>query len=206
MFSNYFKTAWRNLKNNIGYSFLNIFGMATGMAVALLIGLWVYYQFSYDRFLPSYKNIYQARYRTNSNGEISTQNSVAYPLASVLKQDVPGIQYVVQTDWRSPHGLVAGDKKIYQLGIMAGSDFLRMFQYALVKGNSATALADMYSIVLTESTATALFGNTDVINKTVRIDNIHDLKVTAIIKDIPANSSLQFTYIVPFDFLMTTAC
>src|SRR3954469_13511452 len=99
MFKNYYKTAWRSLLKNKAYSALNILGLATGMAVALIIGLWVYYQFSYDKFLPGYQQVYQVYYRTTGNGEIYTQNSVPYPLADVLKKDIPGIKYVAQTDW-----------------------------------------------------------------------------------------------------------
>jgi putative ABC transport system permease protein len=202
MFKNFFKTAWRNLVNNKVYSALNILGLATGMAVALLIGLWVYYQFSYDRFLPEYQQVYVAYYRTSGNGEKYTQNSVAYPLADVLKKDIPEIEYAARTDWMGSHGLIAGDKKIYENGAMAGSDFLKIFQYDLLKGNADNILKDPYSIVLTQSVAKALFGNEDPINKTVRIDNTNNLKVTGILKDIPANSTLQFKYLVPFDYLM----
>ncbi|HYJ62926.1 MAG TPA: FtsX-like permease family protein [Parafilimonas sp.] len=93
-----------------------------------------------------------------------------------------------------------GDKKIFQNGAMEGSDFLKIFQYPFLKGNSNTALQDAYSIVLTESTAKALFGNEDAMNKTVRFDNYHDLKVTGILKDIPSNSTLQFNFIIPFSY------
>jgi putative ABC transport system permease protein len=151
MLRSYFIIAWRNLVNNKVYSALNILGLATGMAVALLIGLWVYYQSSYDRFLPGYENVYQVYYRTTGNGEIHVQNSVAYPLADVLKKDIPGIQYVAQTDWMGSHGLVAGNKKIYENGAMAGSDFLKIFSYDLIKGNAENVLKDPYSIVLTQS-------------------------------------------------------
>ena len=205
MFRNYFKTAWRNLVNNKVYSVLNIFGLATGMAVALLIGLWVNYQFSYDRFLPGYNHVYQVRYRTNNNGEIFTQNSTCLPLADVLKKDVPGVKYVVQTDWMGHHGLKAGEKKLYLNGAMAGKDFLKMFQYPLLKGNVNAALKEPYSIVLTESTAISLFGKEDPINKTVRLDNINDLKVTAVLKDIPRNSTFQFNYLIPFSYYSATS-
>ncbi len=151
MFKNYFKTAWRNLVNNKIYSALNILGLATGMAVALLIGLWVYYQFSYDRFLPGYQQVYQIRYRYNNNGETGTQNSTSLPLAEAIKKDVPGVKYVVQTDWMSNHGLLVGEKKLYLNGAMAGNDFLKMFRYPLLKGNAEAALKDSYSIVLTQN-------------------------------------------------------
>ncbi|HXL54991.1 MAG TPA: hypothetical protein VN958_01960, partial [Chitinophagaceae bacterium] len=72
MLKNYFKTAWRSLLKNKAYSALNIFGLATGMAVALLIGLWVYYQYSYDKFLPDYKQLYQVRRIFYGNGDTVT--------------------------------------------------------------------------------------------------------------------------------------
>jgi putative ABC transport system permease protein len=202
MFHNYFKTAWRNLINNKVYSALNIVGLAAGMAVALLIGLWVYYQFSYDRFLPGYEQAYSVKLKTNNNGIINVDATTPLPLADAIKQNVPGVKYVAQPNWIGDHLLISGDKKIFQDGAIEGSDFLKIFQYPFLKGNSNTALRDAYSIVLTESTAKALFGNEDAMNKTVRFDNSHDLKVTGILKDIPSNSTLQFNFIVPFSYAL----
>ncbi len=167
MFKNYFKTAWRNLVSNKVYSAINIFGLATGMAVALMIGLWVYYQYSYDRFLPGYQQVYKARARFFINGETVVGVATAYPLAEALKRDIPGVKYVTQTDWMGPHGLVVGEKKIYTEGAMAGEDFLKIFQYPLLQGNADASLKDPYSIVLTQSTAKSLFGNEDPMNKTI---------------------------------------
>src|SRR6266542_2351759 len=200
MFKNYFKTAWRNLVNNKVYSALNILGLATGMAVALLIGLWVYYQFSYDRFLPGYEQAYSVKLKTNNNGIISVDGSTPLPFADAIKQNVPGVKYVAQPNWIGSHLLMNGDKKVFQNGAIEGDDFLKIFRYPFLKGNSNEALQDAYSIVLTESTAKALFGNEDAMNKTVRFDNYHNLKVTGILKDIPSNSTLQFNFIVPFSY------
>src|SRR5450432_2424248 len=200
MIENYFKIAWRNLVHNKVYSALNILGLATGMAVALLIGLWVYYQFSYDRFLPGFEHVYKANIRFNNNGEIGVGIATPSPLANAIKKDIPGIKYVAHTDWMGPHSLVVADRKLYPSGAMAGSDFLKIFSYTLLKGNAGNALQEPYSIVLTEAIAKALFGNEDPMNKAIRIDNSHDLTVTAIMKDVPANSTLQFGFIVPFSF------
>jgi ABC-type antimicrobial peptide transport system permease subunit len=200
MLKNYFKTAWRSLVNNKVYSALNIFGLAIGMAVALLIGLWVYYQFSYDRFLPGYESVYSAKIRYTTNGETGVGPATPSPLADAIRKDIPGVQYVAHTDWMGPHSLVVGDKKLYQSGAMAGSDFLNIFSYTLIKGNANDALREPYSIVLSQATAKALFGDADPINKKVRIDNSHDLNVTAVMKDVPENSTLQFSYVVPFSF------
>jgi putative ABC transport system permease protein len=200
MIENYFKIAWRNIVKSKGYSALNIFGLATGMAVALLIGLWVYYQFSYDRFLPAYQQAYKARLRYTANGAISVGPATPFPLADALKRDIPGIKYIAQSDWMGPHSLVTGEKKIYPGGVMASPDFIKIFRYPFLKGNRDAALQSTYSIVLTESTAKALFGNEDAMGKAVRIDNTQDLKVTGIIKDLPDNSTMKFNFIVPFSY------
>jgi putative ABC transport system permease protein len=203
MFKNYFKIAWRNLIHNKLYSLLNIMGLATGMAVALIIGLWIWYQYSYDRFLPDGQRVYKTGMKgKESNGETFAYLVSPLPLADALRRDVPGIQYVAKTDWIKPHGLMAGDKKIYLPGIIAEGDFLKIFQYPLLKGRKEQVLNDPYSIVLTESVAQSLFGNEDPINKIVRIDNQHNLKVTGVLKNIPHNSTLQFNYVIPYEYLI----
>lgn len=205
MFKNYFKTGWRNLLRSKVYSGLNIVGLATGMAVALLIGLWVYNEYSYDRFIPDYEQLYKVRRNYNSNGEILTFTSTSLKLADALRNQIPEIEWVAESDWRGSHGLMVGDKKLYMKGIQIGSDFLRMFQYPLLQGNPKTVLQDPYSIVLTQSTAKALFGTENVVGKTVRYDNKNALRVTGILKDIPANSSFQFNFIVPFSYYEQTS-
>ena len=202
MFKNYVKTAWRGLLKNKAYSAINILGLATGMAVSLMIGLWVYYQFSYDRFLPGYQEAYSVKLRTSNNGIINVDAGTPLPLAEAIKQNVPGIKYVSQPNWIASHLLSNGKKKIFQNGAIEGIDFLKIFQYPFLEGNSNTALQDPYSIVLSQSTAKALFGNEDAMNKTVRFDNSQNLKVTGILKDLPSNSTLQFNYIVPFSYAL----
>ena len=198
MFKNYFKIACRNIVRSKGYSALNILGLAIGMAVALLIGLWVQYEYSYDKFLPNYKQLYRVQLNANINGDIQTFNIASLALANAIRNDIPEIKSVAESDFMGSHGLMVGNNRFYMNGAQIGDQFLTMFQYPLVKGNREMVLKDPYSIVLTESTAKALFGNADPINKTVRIDNQNDLKVTGILKDLPPNSSLQFNFIVPF--------
>ena len=202
MFKNYFKTAWRSLINNKAYSLLNILGLSAGMSVALMIGLWVHYQYSYDRWLPDHQLAFRAGTTYLDHGERQTSLVTALPLVDALKKDIPGIRYVAQTDWMRSRGLMAGDKKIYTPGAMAGSDFLKIFQYPFVRGDADNALKEPYSIVLTESTARALFGGEDPINKMVRIDNNNDLRVTGVLKDIPVNSTFQFNFVVPYEYLL----
>lgn len=200
MFRNYFLTAWRNLLNNKGYSALNILGLSVGMAIALIIGLWVQYQYSFDRSYPDYSQVYKAHIRFVRNGEKMQISATCLPMSAALRKEIPEIKYAVHTDWMQSHGLVAGENKVFMSGTMVEGDFFKIFPCKTVKGDLATALKNTYSIVLTESTAKSLFGSGDPVGRTVRIDNEHDLTVTAVIKDVPDNSTLRFNYVIPFDY------
>ncbi|AKD55733.1 ABC transporter permease [Spirosoma radiotolerans] len=204
MLRNYLKIAWRNLLKQKGYSFINIAGLSVGMAVAMLIGLWIHHEYSYDRFLPSFQQLYQVRRNFNSNGDTLTFTSTSLKLANALRNQIPEIEHVAESDYMGSHGLKVGDKKIYLRGAQIGGDFLNMFHYPLLEGEAGMALKDPYSIVLTESTAKALFGSENAMGKIVRFDNQNDLKVTGILQDLPTNSSLQFNYLVPFSYYEAT--
>jgi len=205
MLRNYFIVAWRNLAGNKVYSTLNIIGLSAGMAVALLIGLWVVNEYSYDRWLPGYEKVYQVEMNVTSQRDgIRTVPVVSLPLAASLRKDIPEIAAVAETDGFRHHDLLVGNKKLYSEGAMIGQDFLSIFHYPLIQGDAATALRDPYSIILTASTAKALFGDADPMGETIRIDNQHDVKVTGILQDIPRNSSLQFNYLIPFGYKLST--
>ncbi|MDB5089699.1 MAG: hypothetical protein JWR09_3693 [Mucilaginibacter sp.] len=201
MIKNYLKIAWRNILNNKVYSALNIVGLGAGMAVALLIALWVNYQYSFDRFLPNSDRLYQVRRNFNSNGDTLTFGSTSLRLADALRNNIPEFEHVAEADWGTNHGLMVGDKKLYPEGIQAGGDFLKMFKYPMIMGNWENALKEPFSIVLDQSTARALFGDANPINKIVKVDNQNNLKVTGVLKDLPANSSMSFKYIIPFAYM-----
>lgn len=199
MYRNYLKIALRALLKHRSYSLINILGLAVGMAVALIIGLWVRYEFSYDRFLPGYEKVYQVKRHYVEDGKIQTIDAIAQPLADALKNEISGLEYVVITDWGgNPHSLIAGENKQYSTGTFVGPDFLKLFRYPLLQGDPASALSQPNSIVLTASTALALFGEDDPINQTVRLDNKVDLNVSGVLADLPANASRRFNYLIPF--------
>jgi len=204
MFKNYFKTSWRNIVKEKGYSAFNILGLAVGLAVALIIGLWAQYHLSYDRFLPDFGQAYRAMVRSNGNGVTYAGEATCLPLADAIRRDVPEVKYVAQADFGGQHSLMTGDKKLYSKGLFAGEDFLKIFRYPLLQGNAEDVLKQPASIVLTRSTAIALFGREDPINKTVRLDNLHDVKVAGVLADLPDNSSLTFNYIIPFAYYIQT--
>jgi ABC-type antimicrobial peptide transport system permease subunit len=205
MFRNYVKIAWRNILNSIGYSILNVTGLSIGMCVALLIGLWVHHQYSFDRFLPEYQSVYRVQRNFNSNGDTLTFPTTSLKLADALRTQIPEIQYVAESDWTRNHVLLVGTKKLSVNGATAGTDIFKILQHPFIKGNADAAFKNAYSIVLTQSLAKSLFGNEDAaINKTIRFDNAHNLTVTGIIKDVPSNATFSFDYIVPSSFVYAT--
>ena len=195
MLKMYIRTAWRSLVGNRVFSALNVFGLAAGMAVALMIGLWINDQRSYDRWLPGVEQAYQVRFNYSDNGTTRTRSEVCLPIAAALKNEIPGIAWAAPCFEGGNALLTVGEKNLLLRDLSAGSDFLNIFRFPLVAGNAGLALQAPESIVLTQSTARALFGNTDPIGKTVLVFGNEVLKVTAVLKDIPHNSTLQFDII-----------
>ena len=200
MFKNYFKTAWRNLFRNKGFSISNILGLAIGMACTIFILLWVYDELTYDRFQKNYDNIYQVIANRNFNNQVFTDRSMAMPLASALENSSPQIKHAVVTTYQQQNVLGYNNNKIKKDGYIVSDHFFDVFSWQFVKGNAATALKDPNSIVLSEDAAKAFFGKADPINKVLTIDNDRSVKVTAIVKHAPNNSTFQFDWIIPFNY------
>jgi putative ABC transport system permease protein len=197
MIRNYLKIAWRNLLKNKTYSFINIAGLAAGMAVAMIIGLWISDEVSANRDFKNYGSIYQIMMHQTFDGKRGTQTSIPYPLGEELKAKYPDFKGVAICDWGSSRSLVYGDKKISKYGHYIGEDAIDMFSLKILSGDK-NPLHELNSIVLTEETAKALFPNENPLNKIVRLDNTIDLKVTAIVSKLPKNASFNFDYLVPF--------
>jgi ABC-type antimicrobial peptide transport system permease subunit len=197
MFKNYFKTAWRNIIKNKIYSVINILGLATGMAVAMIIGLWIYDEVSANKNFKNYDTIYQIMMNQTFDAVRSSQQALPYPLGEELKNKFPDFKRVAMCDWGQRHSLVYGEKKISRPGHFIGEEAVAMFSLNILKG-SKDPLHDPYSIVLTKETADILFGKENPIGKTIKLDNQTDLKVTAVVDKGPKNSSLSFDYLIPF--------
>lgn len=204
MLKNYFKIAVRSLLKNSAYSFINITGLAVGIACSILILLWVRDEMSFDRFQPKLDRLYQVWINAHFDGKINSWTSVPQPLKNALKEEITSIKNAAITDWGGNHLLTVGDTKFNKRGFFASYEFLEMFQFPLIKGSAENVLDDTYSIVLTESTAKSLFGEEDPLNKLIKLDNNVDVKVTGILKDVPENSSFQLDYIVPFSLMLAT--
>src|SRR5258708_24180223 len=106
------------------------------MDVALISALWVFNQYSYNKFLTNYEQLYQVELNfTDPHEGEHTQQAVSLPIADVLRKEYPEVKYVAETDWMGSHDLLVGTKKLYMAGAAIGSDFLKMFRYPLIKGN-----------------------------------------------------------------------
>ena len=191
MLTNYFKIAWRNLLKSKWYSSINIIGLATGMAVALLIGLWIWDELSFDKYHPNHGRLAQVMTTQTFNGETGTGPAVAIPMGIELRsKNYAEFRKVSLASWNFDHILAVDDKKISQSGMWVQSEFPGMLSLKMEMGRQ-DALKDPSSILLTHSLAKALFGKTNPMNKLVRVDNKLDMKVAGVFEDLPYNTSFN---------------
>ena len=202
MFRNYFKTAWRNLGKSKMHSFINIAGLSVGMAVAILIGLWMYDELSFDKNFKNYDRIAQVIQNVTNNGEVQTWRGVPYPLADELRKNYGSdFKHVVMAVSWDDHLLTYNEKQLKQSGGYFEKGTPEMFSLKMVSGNWQ-GLDEPASIFLSESAAKAWFGNDDPLNKMIKIDDKPVVKVTGVYKDFPNNSTFaDLKFISTWDFL-----
>jgi putative ABC transport system permease protein len=206
MFKNYFKTAWRNLIKNKAHSFINITGLSVGMAVAVLIGLWIYDEVSFNKSFENYNRIAQVMQHQTFNGDVGTQTAVPYLMGDELKRNYGSdFKYVSMASWTHDAILAVGEKRITKSGNYMEPQITQMLSLKMVEG-TRSALNDNHSVILSSSTAKALFGNADPMNKIVKIDNRFDVKVSGVYEDIPYNSDFRnLTFIAPWQLFIDKA-
>ena len=174
-----------------GYSAINIGGLAVGMAVAMLIGLWVHDELSFNKYHENYDRIAQVMQHANFNGKIETQ--IANPAVmgpEIRAKHGSDFKYVVQSSWIGGHLLTIGNKNITKVGIFFEPEAPEMLTLKMLKGTRA-GLKDPYSILLSASTAKAIFGEADPLNKVLKLDRRADVKVTGVYEDLPDNTSFR---------------
>ena len=196
MFRNYLKIAVRSLLKQKLYSGINIFGLALGMACALLIGLWVKDELSYDRFLPDADRLYFVRVNIPYQGEIFTTFTTPGPLQETIAKDVPAVEAVTKIDFGPELLIKVGEKAAKEKGHFATADFFGVFDLPVVYGDPKTALAKPDKIIITRRVADKYFPNGLALNKTLQLDNDKFYTVGAVIEDLPTNSTLQFDWLV----------
>lgn len=192
MIKNYLKTAWRNLLKNRISSVINISGLAVGMAIVLLIALWLYDEFSFNKYHQNYDRIAQIMTRgVDPKDGPYVNNSVQYPLATDLQTNYKdNFRHVARASWAQDYILTAGEKKLSAKGQFMDESAPEMFTLKMQKGNW-NGLHDPHSIMLSASLAKALFGTTDPIDQIILISNKTSVKVTGVYEDLPLNSQFN---------------
>src|SRR3954447_14295292 len=209
MFKNYFKTAWRNLIKDKMHSLINVIGLSIGITVAILIGLWMYDEVSFNKNFNNYDHIAQVIQNVSNNGEVQTWWQVPYPLANELRihygSDFKHIAMAVnQGDHKitiSNGNANSGDNKILRSkGGFFEKEMPEMFTLNMLQG-SRNALKDPSSVLISASAAKAFFGDENAIGKVLRIDQLQPLKVAGIYRDFPHNSTFaDLSFIASWDF------
>jgi len=198
MIRNFFRVAVRSFLRQKFYSFINIFGLTSGLVCTLFIYLWVSDEMSRDRFHPDIDRIYQIVTNLKWDGSILTWNETPGPLADEIRAAVPEAQYVARTANDGDQLFQAGENVFQERGYFADADFFKIFSFPIIKGNTVNPLTDKSSVAISEALAQKLFGNESPIGKTVRVQKNYDQTVTAVFANIVAQSSLQFDFVMPF--------
>lgn len=204
MIKNYFKIAWRNLERAKGYAFINIFGLAIGMAAAAIIILWVKNEWTFDRFYTHTDRIYEVYNRGSFNNDTYTWEGVGNPLASILKSNYAEMEEVVRSN-PTASVLTIDDKRFRSEGLYIDKGFFQLFDFPAVQGNLKDGLSSINNIVVTASLAEKTFGTTDVVGKSIQLDSTDNFIITAVLKDIPSNSRFKdATYFLPWSYFERT--
>ena len=201
MLKNFLLVTWRNLLRNRSFSFINISGLGIGMAAAALIMLWLQQEMSYDNFHENKDRLYQAWNRYTIDGNTGCWKTTPQPMGPAIAHDYPEVESTARVVFLPPYKVDYGDKHFYGRGKVVDSSFLQMFSFPVIKGDSKTALYDPSSVVLTETFATTIFGEQNPIGQVITLDNTDQVKVTAVIKDVPANSAFDFKYLMPWGYM-----
>jgi putative ABC transport system permease protein len=199
MFHNYLKIAFRNLKRHKAYSFINIAGLAVGLACCIMILLWVQDELSYDRFHQNASKLYRLTEELHyTDGSVRHYAISVDSLGIWLQGEYPEIISSTRFFQGGNVLITHGSRHFYEKAVcMVDPAFLTMFTFPLIKGNPTSALSDLNAIVMTEKSAEKYFGEKDPMGEMVSIENEGDFHVTGILKDIPSNSHLRFEFLVP---------
>jgi len=198
----YFKTAWRKMKRQKGYAFINIASLAVGLAGALFIWLWVQDELSFDKFHANAPALFRVE-QDQAGGQGNFHVYVTpYPMGPSIQTAIPEIKAAIRFS-RTGSVLVRCGEKVFTENRIRAVDpaFLSAFSFPLVRGNAAGALRDLRSILISEDMATKYFGSEDPLGKTLVLNNAFSMSVAGILKNGPVNSSIEFDMLVPFEYL-----
>ncbi len=199
MFRNYLKIAFRGLVKNKGYSFINIFGLASGMAVAMLIGLWLYDELSFNRQFKHHDRLAMLWQFVKFDSEKAAYDVMPIPLAQELRSKYPDFESVGLSVSRNVI-VAAGDRKLFKTGNYVEPELIDMLSLNMLSG-TRFGNTDVNSILLSKSLAQTLFDTSDPLNKLIRLNNKQTVKVAGVYEDFPDNSTFNdVLFLVPWTF------
>lgn len=191
MIRSWFLTAWRNARKNRLYTLLNLAGLATGAAVTFLIGLWVHDELTFNKTHEHYDHIAQVLDNQPADGGIATSELLPMPLAAELRSRYGSDFKYIALYWPEfRHILTVGDRSISRNGSWVTPDLPEILTLQMIKG-SREALKDRSNVLISQSLATAIFGNADPMNRIVRVDNSIEVKIGGVFSDLPDNSTFH---------------
>ncbi|HEY2582992.1 MAG TPA: ABC transporter permease [Mucilaginibacter sp.] len=199
MIRNYIKTAWRNLLKNKFYSAINIAGLTAGLAIGILILLWVQDELSFDSFHKNTPNIYRLELFGGTGSSRQIYSIDVAPIGPMAKQQLPAVKDQVRIISNGDYSLFKYNDKVFgDLAVVyADPSFFSMFDFHLVNGNPKKPFGDDNSVVITKKTAKKYFGDQDPIGKIIVADNKVNFTVSGVINDFPKNSSMNYDVIMP---------
>lgn len=204
MYKSYFKIGWRNLLSNKSYSLINISGLAIGMAVAMLIGLWVFDELSFNKSFKNYDRIANIYHSFTFGSDTFTDSGVTTPFANELRNNFAEFENVALTSYQGDHILGYEETKFSKPGLFVEPSFIEMFSLRMMHG-TPDALKNMHSILLSKTLADIIVGDNP-IGKIVKLDNLDNLIVTGVYEDFPSNSEFsEVQMLVPMDYYFTTS-
>jgi putative ABC transport system permease protein len=204
MLKTYFKIAWRAICKNKLHLFVNIAGLATGMSVAILIGLWIFDELSFDKYYKNHARIAQVMQNQTNNGEVQTMPNEPFPLGEEFKKSYGSDFKYVSMSAGGNSMLASGEKKLTRNGAFFQPEAIEMLDLRMIRGNRS-GLNDPSSIMLSESVAKSLFGDANPMNQVMKIDDKMNVKVTGVYEDQPSNSTFSnVTFIAPWALFVNT--
>lgn len=195
MFKNYLKIAWRNIKRNKLHSTIHIFGLAIAFSICILLFLTAYFHLSFDSFHKDKGQLFRTSRFINGTQGAERSFQMPLPAAQALKTDIPDIETAITVNMGMPENVSYLDANLERSIIRTGPEFFEMFNFPILSGNAGSALSNIHDIVLSESTAQAIFGKTDPLGKELKIGRGNEIQVfivSAVAKDCPKNSTIRF--------------
>ncbi len=199
MIKNYFKTTLRSLLKNKGYSFLNITGLAIGIACASLIFLWVQDELTFNDSFKKKDYIYNIYENQTYNGKVSTFHATPGLMAKAIKAEIPGIKNAARIDGINDMVFALGDKVINEKGTYADPELFSILKLPFVYGNALGAFKQLHAVAINETMAKKFFGDVNPVGKALKMNNEQDFTVSAVFKDLPKNSTFQFHWLAPME-------